>query len=65
MTDATKPLGRPRKMADGRSVNIYLPADLTIRLREAAAAQGKSMSAFVREACERYIGPLSVPAGSE
>lgn len=56
MTNDTRPqLGRPRKMADGRSVNIYLPAELTIRLREAAAEAGKSMSAFVRDACERYL----------
>ena len=57
MNDQPTPtLGRPRKMADGRSVNIYLPADLADRLREAAAKSGQSMSAFVREACERYLG---------
>lgn len=53
MTD--KPLGRPRKMDGGRSTNIYMPDELTDRLRDAAAKAGKSLSALVREACEQYL----------
>jgi predicted DNA-binding protein len=56
MSDQPTPiLGRPRKMEAGRSTNIYMPDELTDRLREAAAKAGMSLSALVREACEQYL----------
>ncbi len=48
-----------------KRTQIYIDEELDAQLREAAAAEGRSAAAIIREAVRRYFSEQTPPSGSD